>query len=644
MHLLKATFLLLFSCVTILATSQATQIEVEVVQEHTGDLPLLDGLTTYRLYAVCQNETDFVVSIYGVAGQPLEINTTSTFYQNTFGGVNGSVINSAFFAFFPELEFDSWVTVGRANSTDPGSQVSAVASDSDPWITTFEAGGNIVISGAFGGSWFTIPGPTSVNGIAGPDSKVLVAQLTTSGEISGFLNLQVFVEGDSENEQLALQLPFSSNASAIFGCTDPLAENYNPSATDDDGSCAFPCALTLDDVIITSPSCSNTNDGQISFITSGGQGAVSYQLDGGNVLLNNTFGGLEAGDYDVFIEDDQGCSISQTISLTGPEPITFQLINQSPITCNGEANGAVDFEVTGGDGNYMFGIEPGVYTQATPDFEGFDTGVYIVYGIDGNGCTGESMALTYNQPTVLQLAITASTPSSCATTPDGLIVAVSFAGTGAKQYSLNGIDFQDSGVFNVAAGEYELTAQDANGCEITSAPITIGSTGTEGCTDPTACNYNALADCEDGSCLAEDECGNCGGTETSGCTDAGACNYDATASCDDGSCEFDSCAGCTDPAACNYDATATIEDGSCLAEDECGNCGGSETSGCTDAGACNYDAAASCDDGSCEFDSCAGCTDPAACNYDATVTIEDGSCLAEDECGNCGGSETSGCT
>ena len=43
---------------------------------------------------------------------------------------------------------------------------------------------------------------------------------------------------------------------------------------------------------------------------------------------------------------------------------------------------------------------------------------------------------------------------------------------------------------------------------------------------------------------------------------------------DDGSCEFESCAGCTSSGACNYDATATIDDGSCATLDACGECGG----------------------------------------------------------------------
>jgi hypothetical protein len=48
-----------------------------------------------------------------------------------------------------------------------------------------------------------------------------------------------------------------------------------------------------------------------------------------------------------------------------------------------------------------------------------------------------------------------------------------------------------------------------------------------------------------------------------GCTDEFACNFDALATANDGSCDY-SCVGCTDPLAYNYDASYTIDDGSCL--------------------------------------------------------------------------------
>ena len=49
-----------------------------------------------------------------------------------------------------------------------------------------------------------------------------------------------------------------------------------------------------------------------------------------------------------------------------------------------------------------------------------------------------------------------------------------------------------------------------------------------------------------------------------GCTYPEACNYDADAVVDNGSCDFATCAGCTDAEALNFDASATVDDGSCV--------------------------------------------------------------------------------
>ena len=76
------------------------------------------------------------------------------------------------------------------------------------------------------------------------------------------------------------------------------------------------------------------------------------------------------------------------------------------------------------------------------------------------------------------------------------------------------------------------------------------------------------------------------GCNTYGCTNAAACNYDANAACDDGSCILP---GCTDPIACNFDLNAPCDDGSCT------------YGGCTDPIACNFNPLAGCDDGTCNY-------------------------------------------
>ncbi|WP_306643637.1 reprolysin-like metallopeptidase [Sanyastnella coralliicola] len=153
----------------------------------------------------------------------------------------------------------------------------------------------------------------------------------------------------------------------------------------------------------------------------------------------------------------------------------------------------------------------------------------------------------------------------------------------------------------------------------------------DGCTDASACNYDPSATCDDGSCILPD-----------GCTNAAACNYDPAAVCDDGSCQLPD--GCTDASACNYDPAAQCDDGSCILPDGCTNAAACNydpaatcddgscilPDGCTDASACNYDPAAVCDDGSCVLPD--GCTDASACNYDPAATCDDGSCILPDGC------------
>ncbi|MFM7727313.1 MAG: hypothetical protein ACKO7B_11465, partial [Flavobacteriales bacterium] len=182
-----------------------------------------------------------------------------------------------------------------------------------------------------------------------------------------------------------------------------------------------------------------------------------------------------------------------------------------------------------------------------------------------------------------------------------------------------------------------------------------------GCTEPTACNYNANAVIEDFSCaFPNDPCNDgdfttindtynadcgCVGEDTdliAGCTDTGACNFNPAATIDDGSCltigsscddnnpltvediiQFDCvCAGldqsnfgCTNPAGCNYSAIATIEDGSCIFPGE--PCDDNNANSFGDA----YNADCIC------AGTIVGCTDVAACNYDPIAAIDNGNCF-----------------
>ena len=115
-----------------------------------------------------------------------------------------------------------------------------------------------------------------------------------------------------------------------------------------------------------------------------------------------------------------------------------------------------------------------------------------------------------------------------------------------------------------------------------STPENMGACVTD-CMDPVAENYNADAHIADNSL--------CTYSLVQGCTDSTACNFDAAAEQDNGSCTYPMAAyydcagelldgaGCTDMLACNYDSTATIDDESCTFAVEGFDCEGSCLSG-----------------------------------------------------------------
>ena len=194
------------------------------------------GMTTYRLYATMVNPTDVLSSVVGEDGLETYINTSTSFYQDPFGGALGQLINPILFGIQPALEYDSYVTIGLTEAADVAAgeiDITAVESAGSNWIAPFEAGGNLAIDGAFGGAWFTLNGAS--NAQAGDDLRVLLGQFTTDGTLSGQISLQIFPEGNGDSD-LVMTFPIGNPG---CGCTDLEACNFVDGAAYDDGSCTY---------------------------------------------------------------------------------------------------------------------------------------------------------------------------------------------------------------------------------------------------------------------------------------------------------------------------------------------------------------------------------------------------------------------
>lgn len=148
----------------------------------------LSGMTTWRMYIHMQHTDDYLSACTGSENYPWIMESTSSpaWYQHPDASETfANAINPSFYTTFPDLEYDSWLTLGVENSIDP-MEILALTDPTYNAFAAFEAGENVMSNTAVGNGWVTLfPGLGADNaGFAGDDLKVLIGQLTTSGTIS----------------------------------------------------------------------------------------------------------------------------------------------------------------------------------------------------------------------------------------------------------------------------------------------------------------------------------------------------------------------------------------------------------------------------------------------------------------------------
>lgn len=470
---MKKILLSLFS-IGLFGTSIAQSLSVETVQVHTGMVGTVNlaGYTTYRVYVNLDSPNDFVSAVGGDINRPVQLNCEGTVFQSALGSNLGKDINNALFPFFPAEAFDSWLTIDVENTSTPNTFLGAVQDNAQQYLVAFNAGGSFEINTLVGGGWFTLF--PSDNGYAGADLKVLLMQITTNGPFCGTLNVDYFNEGVQANLVQANNMSFCSTPGEIFGCMDTEATNYNPNATQQDFSCEYPCGISVT-YAITSPLCGGQSNGAVTVNIDGAIGAAYLSWNGGPFQVIYTKTNLAAGNYTVSILDGQGCTFNEVVNVPGPAPITGSISVNSG--CSNQANVTITGNFSGGTAPFMYGLTNGNYTSSSPVFTNLGTGLYVVFAIDANGCTGQTSQASVSNPGTINIGAVTATNVSCSGLANGSISATATGGVGGFTYSINGTNyFANGGMFtNVAEGVYTFYAKDGNGCVQNTAPITISA-------------------------------------------------------------------------------------------------------------------------------------------------------------------------
>ncbi|MBS1927980.1 MAG: gliding motility-associated C-terminal domain-containing protein [Bacteroidetes bacterium] len=220
------------------------------------------------------------------------------------------------------------------------------------------------------------------------------------------------------------------------------------------------------------PDCANINDGIIT-INPGAEATTPYASftltgPGGATSQNgNTFSNLAPGNYTYNFTDAIGCTGSGTAVLTTHSPLATTVSLTMPL-CNGNANGIIALNASGGGAPYQYALAPFTSYQSNGTFN-TTSGTYTIRIKDTYGCTKDTTVIL-NQPPVLTASAVSNTPAGCDGN-NGTVTITAAGGTPAYQYSLDGTTFQaaDNFVTPTPGTFANITVKDNNGCTATAS-------------------------------------------------------------------------------------------------------------------------------------------------------------------------------
>lgn len=204
--------------------------------------------------------------------------------------------------------------------------------------------------------------------------------------------------------------------------------------------------------------CNGSANGQSTVNPAGGTSPYNYAWSNGRMTATNT--GLSAGIYTVTITDANGCSKTQSTTITQPSILTAQLVSSVAPTCYNGTNGTFSIQASGGTPNYSFNRGSGA--QATGVFSNVAAGIHNVTVTDANGCT-VTQSVSISQPAAIGSTMT-TTSTACIATATGS-VSVTISGATANRYAWsNGAT--TASITGVPAGAYCVTVSTTNGCTV----------------------------------------------------------------------------------------------------------------------------------------------------------------------------------
>lgn len=341
----------------------------------------------------------------------------------------------------------------------------------DSFITSLFNATILTTSAGNTGGGFNIHGNVSIvcntsGSGGGPPTLTLVSQSnpTCFGLADG--TITVMASGGSGG--------FTYSINGGPATTDPnftglAAGNYTIVVTDSSGGMATvmatltdPTMLSINILLQVDNLCFEDTNGILQIEGIGGTAPYMYQINGAPPQGNGIFTNLPTASYTLTVIDANGCTSTTMLSVGGAPQIVITIFNTTDVSCNGLSDGMVSFTASGGNNSFSFSIDGVNFVQAN-SFSDLPAGMYTLTAKDGNNCQSTT-SFTISEPSAISLMGTAQ-DISCFGASDGVISLVATGGNPSYEYSIDGVNFQTSEIFDqLPSGTFIVTVRDFNLC------------------------------------------------------------------------------------------------------------------------------------------------------------------------------------
>lgn len=217
--------------------------------------------------------------------------------------------------------------------------------------------------------------------------------------------------------------------------------------------------MSFDSIVSTNSICGVL--GSIDVYVSGGSAPISYSFNGGTPSTQTFYPNLNGGTYTILVEDNFGCQLDSSITITETTALGVSFNNVDDVTCFGFNDGAVSFSSNGGQAPFSYAIDSSSF-QASNSFLSLAPSNYMAYIMDANGCL-DSASFTINEPALLEVQIVSPGNVLCSGgTIDSLSASVN-GGTNPYAYLWSTTETIPT-ITSISFGTYWVAVTDDNAC------------------------------------------------------------------------------------------------------------------------------------------------------------------------------------